>query len=134
MLDRCQNPNHSYWARYGGRGVKVYDRWKIFEDFLTDMGERPDGTTLDRINNDGNYEPGNCRWATRAQQNRNKSDTKMLTYQGKTLCIAEWARELGLDITTFWGRIRRGWSTERAITTPLKVTFSHRKSVELENR
>lgn len=73
MWQRCTNPNNKKFYRYGARGISVCDRWKAFANFLADMGERPKGKSIDRINNDGNYEPGNCRWATALEQARNKS-------------------------------------------------------------
>lgn len=73
MKSRCNNPSHQHYARYGGRGIRVCDRWNVYANFLADMGERPAGKTIDRINNDGNYEPSNCRWATASEQQRNKS-------------------------------------------------------------
>lgn len=72
MISRCGNPNNVSWAHYGGRGITICDAWRTFLGFLADMGERPEGKTLDRINNDGNYEPGNCRWATASEQSRNR--------------------------------------------------------------
>ncbi|TDR34683.1 hypothetical protein [Aquamicrobium defluvii] len=76
MIDRCTNPKHGYYEYYGARGITVCDRWRNYENFLADMGERPDGTTLDRVDNDGNYEPGNCRWATWDEQGANKRKPK----------------------------------------------------------
>lgn len=72
MIQRCTNPKHEAWKYYGGRGIKVCDRWRVFKNFYSDMGPRPTSLTIDRIDNDGDYEPGNCRWATMAEQNVNK--------------------------------------------------------------
>ena len=117
MVQRCCNPNHQAFNRYGGAGITVCERWKTFANFLADMGERPDGKTLDRINGKGNYEPGNCRWATWEEQHANKDwalkvDGEMLI----RLC-----EERGLPYQTIWTRIKRyGWSVEDALNRPLR--------------
>lgn len=98
--------------------VTVCDRWNSFENFLSDMGERPDGTSLDRKDNDGNYEPGNCRWATRKEQSRNRRSSRVLEFGGTTRTIAEWAEVVGLNYRTLLARIRKGWSAKRALSEP----------------
>lgn len=111
MNDRCYQPKNKRWAHYGGRGIKVCERWHLFENFLVDMGPRPSPRhSLDRINNDGDYEPGNCRWATPAQQVNNRAATKRVT-----LSLAELARIAGVDRKLLWRRLRDGWPVERAV-------------------
>jgi hypothetical protein len=120
MIDRCTNPNNKAYARYGGRGISVCERWLSgFDAFISDMGERPPGTSIDRIDNDGDYEPVNCRWATAEEQMANTSRSVMLTFRGKTQSVGDWCKELGLKPFTVYSRLNQfGWSTERALTTP----------------
>lgn len=115
MSGRCGNPNDKMFHRYGGRGIRVCERWKDFECFLADMPLKPEGATIDRIDSDKDYEPGNCRWATRADQNRNKSSNRMLTIYGKTMCTSEWCRISGVDQRTASTRLIRGWTHKEAI-------------------
>lgn len=121
MLQRCGNPNNPGWANYGGRSITVCERWQeSFENFLADMGNRPSSRhSLDRINNEGNYEPGNVRWATREQQNRNNRRNFVVEFRGVRRCLAEWAEQVGISAGTLFKRIReRGWDVERAFFTP----------------
>lgn len=119
MRARCRNPQDEAYSRYGGRGITVCAAWgESFEQFLRDMGQCPTGLTLDRINNDGNYEPGNCRWATYTQQSRNRRSNVTIEMGGVRRCVAEWAPIVGIRATTIYRRIRYGWSGEDAITIP----------------
>lgn len=118
MKNRCSNPKDPYWHIYGGKGITVCQRWATFENFLADMGERPAGKSLDRINGNGNYEPGNCRWATQREQIANSSLSKQITHNGQTHNWAEWGRVLGLSTSAIGKRIARGWDAQRAVTTP----------------
>ena len=122
MKTRCLKQANPGYAYYGGRGIRVCDRWLEpgtgFSNFLADMGERPSkGHTLDRINTNGNYCPENCRWATIKVQARNKRSNVLLTYQGKTQCVVDWATELNMHADAIYSRLRYGWSAERALTT-----------------
>ena len=92
MLSRCTNPNYAGYKNYGGRGITVHERYLKFENFLKDMGEKPAGLTLDRIDNNKGYEPGNCKWSTHKEQNQNRRNTRNITYNGETHCLSEWAR------------------------------------------
>ncbi len=119
MWDRCRRSLHEAYHRYGGRGITVCERWRSFELFLEDMGERPDGMTLDRINNDGNYEKTNCRWATIKTQMRNRCNNHRLLFNGQNKTIEEWCDLSGIPSTTLRERIRRGWKIEDALTRPV---------------
>jgi len=120
---RCYNPTDQHYARYGGRGITMCDRWReSFAAFIQDMGPRPAGMTLDRIDNDGPYSPENCRWATHTTQMRNMVRNRHLTFKGETLTIAEWAERTGLPYGALFYRIQQGWSVEDALTTPSRRT------------
>lgn len=111
MKDRCLNPNDSQYADYGGRGIIICKRWQDnYENFLTDMGARPSHAySIDRYpNNDGNYEPGNCRWATSTEQNRNRRSNHLVTYNGETLPITAWAERFKVNRVTLRWRLEQG--------------------------
>jgi len=124
MKQRCLCPNDPFYERYGGRGIEVCKRWKdSFENFYEDMGPRPVGHVLDRLDNDGNYEPNNCRWVTESMNQRNRSTNRLLTFRGKTVTLVEWAEELGFNVNTLTTRLNKlGWSVERALTEPKRGT------------
>lgn len=106
MKKRCSNTNTADYHRYGGRGIKVCDRWlSAFENFLADMGECPKDFTIDRINNDGDYEPGNCRWASRKEQSMNKPDLVWLDYKGSKITLSDFARSIGKSHSTVWRNV-----------------------------
>ncbi len=115
MRDRCNNPKNLRFSQYGGRGIKVCDRWQSFDNFLADMGECPDGMSIDRVDANGNYEPGNCRWATEKTQQNNRTTNRMITFDGRTQSLSEWAREIGIKPGTLRNRIESGWSLEEAL-------------------
>jgi hypothetical protein len=115
MRERCDRPTHNLYHRYGGRGIRVCERWQSFENFVADMGPKPEGTSIDRIDNNGNYEPGNCRWATREEQARNNTRSRHLTFNGETLCLSDWAARIGVSRATLEGRLERGWPLEDAL-------------------
>ncbi len=108
------------WASYGGRGIKVCERWRVFENFLADMGERPSvNHSIDRIDTNGNYEPNNCRWATRSQQAQNRRDTYRITLDGVTRPVTEWSAMYGVNDEAIKKRIRKGWDVETAVKKPI---------------
>ena len=116
MKGRCLNPSHKSYLDYGKRGIKICKRWMVFENFIADMGERPLGMSLDRINNDGDYKPSNCQWATRLTQNRNRTATRYLTFNGRKQCLSMWAIETGLTADMIYERIKTGWSVKDSLT------------------
>lgn len=120
MIQRCHHPPHPYYKYYGARGITVCNEWRnSFEKFIADMGLRPSPKhSLDRIDNAGNYEPGNCRWATSMEQMSNTRRNRLITFRGKTQHRAAWARELGMYENTISQRIAKGWPVELALTTP----------------
>jgi hypothetical protein len=121
MNRRCADPNSKCWMSYGGRGIKVCDRWVKFENFLADMGERPIGKSLDRYpDNNGNYEPGNCRWASRKEQSRNMRSNRIATVNGITGCISELCELTGIPASVVFSRIHKGWSDADALTKPCR--------------
>jgi hypothetical protein len=119
MRKRCQDINAANYHRYGGRGISVCERWQSFENFYSDMGEPPsDQHSLDRIDNDGNYEPTNCQWATINEQAQNKSTTIQLTYTGETRTLREWSAISGISPELMRRRIRAGFSPDQVIFQP----------------
>lgn len=120
MLNRCRNKHVKCYHRYGGRGIQVCERWNIFDNFLADMGRRPKGHRIERIDNDGNYEPSNCKWATQEEQCANKRNNRILTYNGVSKTLTCWAKELGLNRTTLRQRLVLGWDVETALTTQIR--------------
>lgn len=119
MMTRCMNPNYCKWDRYGGRGITVCERWRKYENFLADMGRRPAKYySLDRIDNDGNYEPSNCRWATPYQQVSNKSSNVNLELDGVSMNVAQWSRKTGISVQNIRYRLRAGWPVREILTIP----------------
>jgi hypothetical protein len=120
MLHRCENKDVPMYKHYGGRGIKVCDRWHDFLSFYEDMGERPKGLTLDRIDNDGDYTPENCRWATQQQQCTNKRNNRRIKYKGETKTMSQWADHLGVSRSAFQSRVYAGWPVEKIFKTPFE--------------
>lgn len=130
MIQRCYSPNFNRYSRYGGRGIIVCERWRIsFDNFLADMGLKPRSRmSLERVNNDGNYESSNCIWASATEQNRNRSNTRMVMYEG---ALTPLAKVVEISGTTFsfelvYERIHRGWDLKSALTAPLYAPAKER--------
>lgn len=124
IRQRCRNPKQKKFAYYGSRGIAVCERWDKFENFLADMGRRPPWKhTLDRIDPNKGYEPGNCRWATWTEQQNNKRNSRTLTLNGRTQTVADWAREIGVNPFTIYSRLDMGWSVDRALTKRVNPNY-----------
>lgn len=117
MRQRCLNPNNPAYKNYGGRGITIDPSWDVFEQFLADMGEVPDGMTIERKDNDKGYGPDNCVWADRKTQSRNTRKCRQITYNNETKTLGEWADQYGINRQTLGKRLDTGWSMERALTT-----------------
>lgn len=113
MRQRCSNPNNDHYHRYGGRGIRICDRWESFENFFSDMGKRPIGTWLERINNDGNYEPENCIWATPGQQAKNRNNTVYVEWAGLSHCLKDWSQIFGINYQVLYKRWVRGQTIDQ---------------------
>lgn len=119
MKERCNNPNNKRFSRYGGRGITVCEDWQCsfntFREWAIEHGYKR-GMTIDRIDNEKGYEPDNCRWATRAEQNRNYSRNHLITYNGETLCVTDWANKIGIKPATVLYRLKSGKTIEQALS------------------
>lgn len=119
MQQRCGNPNATGYSYYGGRGISVCERWKTFENFLADMGEQPARRmSIDRIDVNGNYEPGNCRWLSMTKQQLNRRNNRRITLGGLTQTVKEWCIDLKMSEELFRSRLKQGWTPEEVVTTP----------------
>ena len=136
MRSRCFNINYKCYHNYGGRGITVCDEWKnsfmAFYNWAEIAGYRK-GLTLDRIDNNGNYCPENCRWVTQKENNRNTRSNHILTYKGESKLLTVWAEQLNIHPRTLSGRIERNWSTEKALTTPVRTKYKNKKSEDLQS-
>lgn len=120
MLSRCFVPSAGNYRNYGAKGITVCERWLVYENFLADMGRKPTAQhSLDRYpDQSGNYEPGNCRWATVGEQARNRTDNALITIDGETRCATDWCASSGLAQSTFHNRVKRGWTGVKLLSPP----------------
>jgi hypothetical protein len=127
MWARCTNPNVPSYKNYGGRGITVAPRWESFEAFLKDLGPRPDGTRLGRLNIDKGYTPQNSRWVTLAESMNNRTDSKFVKYKGQERTLAQWSDLLGIKRSTLWHRLAKGWTVEEAFAPPARALATRAK-------
>lgn len=121
MRDRCNNPNNKSYGYYGGRGISIDPKWDDFSVFLSDMGCRPSGMTLDRIDSELGYSPTNCQWATRKQQSRNRKYCRKFVWNGQEQFLWKLAEDHGIPVHTMNQRLHRGWTLDRALNQPMKA-------------
>ena len=121
MKNRCLSPSSKLYKNYGGRGITICDRWLTFLNFYEDMGDRPEGRSIDRIDNEKGYYPENCRWATRQQQDNNTRATHNIEHKGVIKTLSQWSADAGIKSGTLWTRIYScGWPMEKALTEPVQ--------------
>lgn len=128
MLQRCKNVKHPEHKNYGARGITVCDSWRLYRNFIADMGRRPSAKhSLDRVDNNGNYEPSNCRWTDSKTQNRNKRSNTVLELNGERKLMCDWAALTGLRMSLICNRLNKlGWSVVKTLTTPADKEKNHR--------
>jgi hypothetical protein len=133
IIHRCTKPTSQVWRYYGGRGIKVCERWReSFDNFHDDMGPRPSsGHSIDRIDVNGDYTPENCRWATSDEQGRNKRSNNLIEFNGRTQTISDWSRETGITVSAIFHRIRSGWPLETVFSVPCGEIVNMRRRDEL---
>ena len=121
MKNRCTNKSNKDYKNYGGRGISVCIRWDIsYENFLADMGQKPKGFEIERIDNNGNYEPANCKWVSKKENANNRRTNRILIHNGVSMNLTQWAGKLGIHPSTLYSRLRSGWSIERTLTIPIE--------------
>lgn len=119
LIQRCIHPTHRNYKNYGGRGITVCNRWLKFENFLTDMGKKPKGYEIDRIDNNKGYYKRNCKWVTSKENNRNKRNNHLIIFNGEIQCLAAWSEQYNISQHTLTMRLRRGWPIPKALLTPV---------------
>lgn len=128
MIQRCENPKKPEFKNYGGRGISVCARWHVFTNFISDMGRRPPMTSIERIDNAGNYEPGNCKWATRGEQNRNHRRNKFIDIDGLSLTVTDWSKRLGMSRSGVMHRLKH-WPLEK-VKESFRMALSREEETE----
>ena len=130
MKRRCSDPTYKHYALYGGRGITFFPPWVSFDRFFADIGDIPyQGATLDRIDSNAGYYPGNIQWSTPREQANNRRSNHFVTYNDETLTIAQWARKLSLNKWNISSRLQAGWDIEKALTAPINQRYAHRRKI-----